>query len=98
MSKISGFTFFNSYHESLKDLETDDRRELLEAIVFYVFDDIEPELTGFKKTIWTLIVPNLTTSKNKSKNAQKEPKKNQRKNKSKSNSSKRKTSDRNYIL
>jgi len=83
MSKISGFTFFNSYHESLKDLESEDRRELLEAIVFYVFDDIEPELTGFKKTIWTLILPNLTTSKNKSKNAQKEPKKNQKKNKTK---------------
>lgn len=86
MSKISGFTFFSSYHESLKDLESEDRRELLEAIVFYVFDDIEPELTGFKKTIWTLIVPNLTTSKNKSKNAQKEPKKNQKKIKSKSKS------------
>lgn len=93
MSKISGFTFFSSYHESLKDLEPEDRRELLEAIVFYVFDDIEPELTGFKKTIWTLIVPNLTTSKNKSKNAQKEPKKNQKKIKSKSKSNQNKNND-----
>lgn len=93
MSKIAGFTFFSSYHESLKDLETEDRRELLEAIVNYVFDDIEPELSGFKKTIWTLIVPNLTTSKNKSKNAQKEPKPKQRKNKSKSKSNQKENSE-----
>lgn len=93
MSKISGFTFFNSYHESLKDLESEDRRELLEAIVFYVFDDIEPDLTGFKKTIWTLILPNLTTSKNKSKNAQKEPKKNQKKNKTKSKTNQTENND-----
>ena len=93
MTKIAGFTFFSSYHESLKDLEPEDRKELLEAIVDYVFDDIEPELSGFKRTIWTLIVPNLTTSKNKSKNAQKETKKNQKKNKTKSKTNQNKIND-----
>ena len=93
MSKIGGFTFFSSYHESLKDLESEDRRELLEAIVDFVFDDIEPELSGFKRTIWTLMLPNLTTSKNKSKNAQKEPTKNQKKIKSKSKSKQKENND-----
>ena len=93
MAKIYGFTFFNSYYESLKDLETDDRRELLEAIVNYVFDDVEPELAGFKRTIWTLMLPYLTTSKNKSKNAQKEPKQNQKKNKSKSKTKQKEIND-----
>jgi len=85
MNNVSGFTFFRSYHESLKDLETEDRRELLEAIVNFVFDDTEPELTGFKKTIWTLMAPNLNQSKTKSKNAQKEAKEKQTKNKKKTN-------------
>ena len=93
MNMIAGFTFFRSYHESLKDLETDDRRELLEAIVNYVFDDIEPELMGFKKTIWTLMLPNLNTSKTKSKNAQKETKEKQTKNKKKTKNNQTEDSD-----
>ena len=93
MNKISGFTFFSSYHESLRDLEPEDRRALLEAIVDFVFEDIEPEFTGFKRTIWTLIVPNLITSKNKSKNAQKIPKRNQKKSKSKSKENQNENND-----
>ena len=84
MAKITGFTFFCSYHESLKDLDQEDRRDMLEAIVNYVFDDLEPDFQGFKKTIWTLILPNLNTSKNRSKNARKETNKNQKQIKSKS--------------
>ncbi len=98
MGKIGGFTFFSSYHESLKDLESEDRRELLEAIVDFVFDDIEPELSGFKRTIWTLMLPNLTTSKNKSKNAQKEPTKNQKKIKSKSKAKQKKKKKKREII
>ena len=93
MSKVSGFTFFDSYHKSLKDLEKEDRREMLEAIVDFIFDDIEPEFTGFKKTIWTLMLPNLTTSKNRSKNAQTETKKKQNKNKKKSKQKQNKIND-----
>lgn len=93
MNNITGFTFYASYHESLKDLEEKDRKEMLIAIVDYVFEDQEPNFNGFKKTIWTLIKPNLTTSKNKSKNAKKETEPNQQKNKNKSNENQKEIND-----
>src|SRR5574344_1034482 len=84
MNEITGFTFFSSYYECLKDLNEEDRRDLLDAIVDYIFIDKEPEFTGIKRSIWILMKTNLTTSKNKSKNAKKETKENQKKIKSKS--------------
>lgn len=93
MNEITGFTFFSSYYECLKDLNEDDRRDLLDAIVDYIFVDKEPEFTGIKRSIWILMKPNLTTSKNKSKNAKKETKDNQKKNKSKSKRNQKEISD-----
>lgn len=93
MSKISGFTFFRSYYESLKELEPESRREILDAMMSYVFDDIEPEFKGIKFTIWTLILPNLSISKSRSKNARKKTKQNQNKNKNKSNENQNKNND-----
>lgn len=66
MANIKKFSFFKSYYESLKDLEKDDRNEIINAILEYVFDDKKPKFRGIKKTIWTLIEPNLNTSKNRS--------------------------------
>lgn len=66
MADIKKFSFFKSYYESLKDLEKDDRNEIVNAILEYVFDDKKPKFRGIKKTIWTLIEPNLNTSKNRS--------------------------------
>lgn len=68
MNKIKGFTFYKSYYESLCDLESEDKKEMLNAILEYVFEDKKPKLKGFKKTLWTLIEPNLNTSKNRSNN------------------------------
>lgn len=93
MANITGFTFFESYYRGLKDLEKEDRRDILEAIIDYVFEDKEPEFDGFKSTIWTFIQPNLTSSKNKSKNAQKKSKENQNKIKRKSNKKQKEIND-----
>ena len=80
MNDIKGFTFFQSYYEALKDVSVEDRKEIINAILEFVFEDKEPVFTGSNKAIWTLIKPNLKTSKNKSKSKQ-----NQNEIKSKSN-------------
>ena len=85
MNDIGGFTFYKSYYESLCDLEECDKQELLLSMLEFVFEDKEPNLKGFKKTIWTLIKPNLITSKNKSNNAKVKSNANQIEIKSKSN-------------
>ena len=85
MNNINGFTFFRNYYDSLNDLPLEDRKEMMIAIVEFAFDDIEPEFTGFKLTIWKLIRPNLVSSKNKSRLYQDKTKKKSKKIKSKSN-------------
>ena len=85
MNSINGFTFYKSYYECLTGLEQKDKEQILYAILEYVFEDKEPTFDDFKKTIWILIKPNLTTSKNKSSNAQKAADDKQKEIKSKSN-------------
>ena len=90
INDIGGFTFFRSYYESIYTLDPEDKRDILEAIVDFIYLDKEPELDGFKNSIWTLIKPNLISSKNRSSKYQEETKKkskkNQKKTKSKSKS------------
>lgn len=93
MNNINGYTFFRNYHDSLNDLSLEDKKELLVAIDDFIFEDIEPEFDGFKNTIWKLIKPNLTASKNKSSNYQTRTKKKSKKTKSKSNEDDVNTSD-----
>lgn len=66
MANIKAFSFYLSYHEALKDLPIEDRKLMLLAIDDFVFEDKKPQLKGVNKIIWTLIEPNLTTSKNRS--------------------------------
>ena len=66
MTNIKAFSFYKSYHEALKDLSEEQRKNMLLAIDEFVFENINPKLSGIEKTIWTLIEPNLTTSKNRS--------------------------------
>lgn len=94
MNNITGYTHFRSYHDSIKDLDKEDKRDILEAIDDFMFEDIEPELVGFKNSIWMLIKPNLVSSKNKSRKYQDEPKKKQSKTKSKSKSNQKETKNK----
>lgn len=66
MNEVSGFTFFRSYYDSLLDLSPEDKYEMIISILEYIFEDKEPELIGIKKMAWTLIKPNLATSKSRS--------------------------------
>ena len=66
MNTIKGFTFFKSYYESLKNVKEKDKKEIINAILEYVFDDKIPNFSGTKKVVWTLLEPNLNTSKKRS--------------------------------
>lgn len=86
--ELVGFTFFKSYYECLCDLPIENKNEILNAMLEYVFDNVEPELTGLSKTIWVLIKPNLTTSKNRSHRNAGAPKGNQNASKQSKNNQK----------
>ena len=70
-NNIERFTFFRNYYDLIKELKANDRRMFLEAIVYYVFEDKEPNFNGLYKAIWQMIQVPLDSSKNKSKNAKK---------------------------
>ena len=66
MGEIKGFSFYKSYYDCLQDLDKKDQYEMLDAMLDYIFKGKKPKLKGIKKTIWTIIEPNLNTSKNRS--------------------------------
>ena len=84
MNEINSFTFFKNYYEVIKELPKEDKRDILESIVDYVFEDKTPNLTGLKKGIWQLIQRPIDISK---RNGSNKSKKNgeQMENKSKKN-------------
>ena len=63
---IKAFSFYKSYYEALKEIPEKDKKDVIFAIINYVFEDKKPKFKGTNKIIWTLIEPNLNTSKNKS--------------------------------
>ena len=79
---MTGFTFYRNYYELIKYLNNEDRLELFDAIVNYIFEDKEPELDGLKKGIWLNLKMPLDTSKNNSgrggRKTKKKPKANQK--------------------
>ena len=77
MGEIKGFSFYKSYYDCLQDLDKKDQYEMLDAMLDYVFRNKKPKLKGIKKTIWTIIEPNLNTSKNRSNGNSGAPKGNQ---------------------
>ena len=63
---IKAFSFYRSYYEALKEIPEKDKKDIIFAMINYVFEDKKPKLKGINKVIWTLIEPNLDKSKNKS--------------------------------
>ena len=59
---IDRYTFFRSYYDSLRELPAEDFKSVLCAMCAYVFDETEPELTGFAKSVFLLIKPHLDKS------------------------------------
>ena len=91
MGEIKGFSFYKSYYDCLQDLDKKDQYEMLDAMLDYVFRNKKPKLKGIKKTIWTIIEPNLNTSKNRSNGNSGAPKGNQNACKIKENGQKNET-------
>ena len=63
---IKAFSFYKSYYEALKEIPEKDKKDIIFAMINYVFEDKKPKLKGVNKVIWALIEPNLDKSKNKS--------------------------------
>ena len=91
MGEIKGFSFYKSYYDCLQDLDKKDQYEMLDAMLDYVFRNKKPKLKGIKKTIWTIIEPNLNTSKNRSNGNSGAPKGNQNACKTRENEEKNET-------
>lgn len=64
---IKGFTFYKSYFDTLNEFEEEEQKDLIYAMVKFVFGDEEQEFEDKSMRIaWTLIKPLLEKSKNKS--------------------------------
>ena len=62
-SERKAFSFYRSYYEASKDLPTkEDQADFLMAICSYIFDGVEPEITGVASAMFKLAKPNLDTS------------------------------------
>lgn len=82
MNEINSFTFYKDFYNLIDTISKKDKQMILEAIVDYVFKDIEPSLNGHNEAIFNTLRHQLDKAKNKSKNAKKQ---NQNEIKSKSN-------------
>jgi len=60
MTKRDTCIFYRSMYEAIKDLPKETQADIYDAIFSYSLDFEQKELTGFAKTIWTLIEPVLT--------------------------------------
>lgn len=65
------FTFFLSYYDAARELPEKQRLAFYDAIMQYIFDDVEPTLTGLAGTFWGLTMPYLRKSKAQTENGNK---------------------------
>ena len=81
------FTFFESFYGAFSDFPDEDRLELYDALMRYVFKGEEPSLDGSQATVWQLVKPNVDKSVKRSQvntdNATKSDRKSDRKSESK---------------
>ncbi len=66
------FIFYKSFFDAIKNLENEKKTEIYDAIFFYSFDGIEPNLTGISASIFTLIRPQLDANRKRFENGCKE--------------------------
>lgn len=65
---INKFTFYKNYYEIINYLSNEDRLILYDAILKYMFEDIEPDLDGLLNGIWINLKMPLDTNKKNIKN------------------------------
>lgn len=59
------FTFYRSYYEALSVLPPEEQCAVMLAIAAYALDEVEPELAGTAKAIFSLIRPTLDSGRRK---------------------------------
>ena len=78
-NNVNSFTFYRDYFELIDTIPIKDKKEILCAIVDYVFKENEPNLEGHNKAIFNTLSHQLDNSKSQSKRrTKKEPKENQK--------------------
>lgn len=64
----NSFIFYKSFYEAIKELDKETQTEIYNAILSYQFENIEVELSGVAKAIFTLIKPQLDANNAKFEN------------------------------
>lgn len=82
------FIFYRSFFDAIKNLETEKKSEIYEAIFSYSFDEKEPILSGISASIFTLIKPQLEANRRRFENGCKKKKKSKKEAKAKQTVSK----------
>lgn len=65
------FVFYKSFYEALQDLKDKDRLKVYDAICNMALNNIETNLTGISKTIFTLIKPQVLANNRRYENGKK---------------------------
>lgn len=63
--------FYKSFYDSIKELDPQDQVQIYNAIFSYQFDDVEIDLKGVCKSIFTLIIPQLEANNKRYENGTK---------------------------
>lgn len=71
MNEIKNYTFYRNYYELIKHLPSKERLQMYDAISQYMFENIEPNLTGLCNGIWVNLKMPLDTSKTNIENGKK---------------------------
>ena len=63
--------FYRSFWESLRELEPEDLSQVFNAVMEYALDDVEPEIKGVGKAIFSLMRPQIDANNRKYENGKK---------------------------
>ena len=66
--KRNQFTFYRSYWEAIQSLPPEDGAAAAFAIFSYALDEVEPDLNGVPKAIFSLVKPTLDAGRSKAEN------------------------------
>lgn len=64
-SRKESFVFYRDWYEGIKALDVHLRSELIEAIIHFAFEGVEPPLSKEAKTIFNFVRPKLVRDANK---------------------------------
>lgn len=66
MKERKGFLFYRSFYEAIKEMPEGDRLPMIERIIYYALDGVEPnmeELGALGRAIWKAIEPSISSDR-----------------------------------